>query len=144
MRQHYQTQRLKAGFPERRKGFFQRGCGLYQNGYNQLMKPLRFLGDSLKALREFPRDARQNAGRQLYLVQDGRPPNDFKPMTPIGKGVEEIRVRDESGSYRIIYTARMTEAVYVLHVFLKETQTTSKTDVEIARSRFQELMRGRK
>jgi phage-related protein len=33
------------------------------------MKVVRFLGDSLKAIREFPRDARQNAGRQLEKVQ---------------------------------------------------------------------------
>ncbi len=61
------------------------------------MKPIRFLGDSLKALRDFPRDARQNAGYQLEMVQDGKVPHDSKPMPSIGKGVEEIRIWDESG-----------------------------------------------
>jgi len=56
------------------------------------MKPVEFLGDSLKALSEFPKDARQNAGRQLAKVQKGNPPDNFKPMPEIGKGVEEIRV----------------------------------------------------
>jgi phage-related protein len=48
------------------------------------MKPIRFLGDSLKALREFPRDARQNAGYQLEKVQNGKAPNDSKSMPSIG------------------------------------------------------------
>jgi phage-related protein len=62
------------------------------------MKPIRFLGDSLKALREFPKDARQNAGYQMEKIQDGQVPNDSKPMPSIGKGVEEIRIWDDSGT----------------------------------------------
>jgi len=77
-------------------------------------------------------------------VQRGAQPDDFKPMASIGKGVEEIRVRDDSGAYRVIYTARMTDAVYVLHCFQKKTQATSKRDIGIARERFAELTRGRK
>jgi phage-related protein len=70
------------------------------------MKEVEFLGDSLKAIVNFPRNARLAAGRQLAKVQNGNPPDDFKPMPDIGKGVEEIRVRDQSGIYRVIYTAR--------------------------------------
>lgn len=65
------------------------------------MKPVRFLGDSLKRLREFPEDARQDAGYQLDKVQRGKQPDDFKPMPSIGKGVEEVRLWDEAGAYRI-------------------------------------------
>ncbi len=108
------------------------------------MKPVRFLGDSLRVLRNFPADARRDAGRQLYLVQDGRPANDCKPMPSVGKGVEEIRVWEESGTYRVIYTAHLVEAVYVLHVFQKKTRATLKADIEIAGERFRGLMRGRK
>ncbi|HEX4319770.1 MAG TPA: type II toxin-antitoxin system RelE/ParE family toxin [Acidobacteriaceae bacterium] len=103
------------------------------------MKPIRFMGDSLKSLREFPKDARNDAGRQLRLVQRGEPANDFKPMPTIGKGVEEIRIWDESGTYRIIYTARIADAIYVLHAFQKKSQATSKRDLEIAKQRFQKL-----
>jgi phage-related protein len=49
-------------------------------------------------------------------------PDDFKPMPLVGKGVEEIRVTDEGGAYRVIYVARRAEAVYVLHAFQKKTQ----------------------
>ena len=106
------------------------------------MKPIRFLGDSLKALRDFPKDARQDAGYQLEKVQNGSTPDDFKPMTSIGKGVQEIRIRDESGAYRVVYTARLADAVYVLHAFQKKTQATAKHDITIAKQRLAQLTRG--
>lgn len=106
------------------------------------MKPIRFLGDSLKCLREFPVDARQDAGYQLDRVQRGKQPIDFKPMPSIGKGVEEIRIRDEAGAFRVIYSARLADAVVVLHAFQKKTQATSKRDIDIAKTRFAQLTRG--
>ena len=107
------------------------------------MKPVTFLGDSLKRLREFPEEARQDTGYQLDRVQRGKQPDDFKPMPSIGKGVEEIRVRDETGAFRVVYTARLADAVYVLHAFQKKTQTTAKRDIDLAAERFKELMKGR-
>lgn len=107
-----------------------------------IMKPVCFLGDSLKCLRDFPSDARQDAGRQLDRVQKGKQPNDFKPMPSIGKGVEEIRIWDDAGTFRVIYTARLADAVYVLHAFQKKTQATSKRDLETAKTRFSQLTRG--
>lgn len=108
------------------------------------MKELRFAGDSLKCLREFPEDVRQDAGYQLDKLQRGQQPDDFKPMPSIGKGVEEIRIWDETGTYRVIYTARLADVVYVLHCFQKKTQVTSQRDIELARSRFADLRRGAK
>jgi phage-related protein len=106
------------------------------------MKEVEFLGDSLKAIVNFPKNARQAAGRQLAKLQAGNVPDDFKSMPDIGKGVEEIRVRDRSGIYRVIYTARLADAIYDLHAFQKKTMQTSKQDIEIARKRFKKLMRG--
>jgi len=77
------------------------------------VRPVRFLGDSLQCLRDFPEEARHDAGYQLDKVQRGEQPDDFKPMGSIGKGVEEIRVTDDNGAYRVIYCARRAEAVYV-------------------------------
>lgn len=108
-----------------------------------MTKPLRFLGDSLKRLRDLPAEARQDVGYQLDKVQRGKQPDDFKPMPTIGAGVEEIRVRDETGAYRVIYFARLTEAVFVLHVFQKKTQATSIRDIGLARDRFSQLLRDR-
>ncbi|MFP3180925.1 MAG: type II toxin-antitoxin system RelE/ParE family toxin [Paraburkholderia sp.] len=81
-------------------------------------------------------------GYQLDKVQRGHQPDDFKPMPSIGRGVEEIRVWDESGAYRVVYTARLAEAVYVLHAFQKKTQATAQRDVDVAKARYNELMRG--
>ena len=108
------------------------------------MKEIEFLGDSLKIISNFPKSARQNAGRQLERVQRGQSPIDFKPMPEIGRGVEEIRIREESGAFRVIYTARLPDAVYVLHAFQKKTQTISNRDIETARLRYSKLMRGAK
>jgi phage-related protein len=106
------------------------------------MRPVRFLGDSLRCLREFPEDARHDAGYQLDKVQRGEQPDDFKPMNAIGKGVEEIRVTDDSGAYRVIYVARRADAVYVLHAFQKKRQATPKKDIDTAKRRFAQLPRG--
>ena len=106
------------------------------------MKRIQFLGDSLKSLREFPEDAKHDVGYQLDKVQRGEQPDDFKPMPSIGKGVEEIRVRDDSGIHRVIYTARLADTVYVLHAFQKKTQTTAKRDIALASKRYAELMIG--
>lgn len=63
-------------------------------------------------------------------------------MPAVGKGVDEIRVRDEAGVFRVIYTARLADAVYVLHAFQKKTPATSKRDIDLAKARFAELTRG--
>jgi phage-related protein len=107
------------------------------------MKPLTFLGDSLKAVRGFPDDARRDAGFQLRRVQQGRQPDDFRPMSTVAVGVEELRVWCEEGTFRVIYLARLPEAVFVLHAFQKKTQATPQADIELASKRHRELMRNR-
>ena len=67
--------------------------------------------------------------------------DDWKPIPTVGSGVREIRVRDETGAFRVVYLAVRSEAVYVLHCFQKKTQKTSRIDVELAAKRFKELMR---
>lgn len=108
------------------------------------MKEVEFLGDSLKSIREFPDETRREAGFQLDRVQRGMKPLDSKPMPSIGKGVDEIRLWDESGTFRVIYTARLADAVYVLHAFQKKTQSTAKRDIDKAKARFVDLMKGRR
>mgnify|MGYP003334528680 FL=1 len=104
------------------------------------MKPVEFLGDSLDALLQFPRGARRAAGFQLDKVQRGLDPDDWKPMKTVGAGVNEIRVRDAAGAYRVIYFARLANAVYVLHCFKKQSRQTAAGDIELARSRYKQLV----
>lgn len=99
------------------------------------MKQILFLGDSLDRLRDFPDDARSDAGHQLNEVQNGNDPDDWKPMKTVGPSVREIRIREDSGAFRIIYLATLPDAVLVLHAFQKKTQATPQRDIELAISR---------
>jgi phage-related protein len=99
------------------------------------MKKIAFLGDSLGRLRDFPDDARSQAGYQLREVQSGNDPVDWKPMKTIGAGAREIRIREAKGAFRIIYVASLGEQVVVLHAFQKKTQQTPQKDIDLAISR---------
>ena len=62
-------------------------------------------------------------------------------MPTIGQGVLEIRIRDTSGAYRVIYVAKFSNAIYVLHCFQKKAQKTSRLDLDLAESRYRELLK---
>jgi phage-related protein len=107
-------------------------------------KTATFLGSSLDDLRDFPRGARREAGFQLDKVQNGENPDDWKPTTGIGSGTCEIRIRDETGAFRVMYVAKFLESVCVLHAFQKKTQKTAQKDLDLAKARCQELTTKRK
>lgn len=100
------------------------------------------MGDTLRQIRGLPTGVKSDIGFQIDKLQDGELPNDFKPMSGIGPGVEEIRIWDRSGTYRVIYTARRPEAVYVLHVFQKTSEQTSQHDLDVAKHRFAQIRKG--
>jgi len=99
------------------------------------MKLIEWLGSSRGDVRSFPEAARVDAGWQLELVQRGDDPDDWKPMKVIGAGVREIRIREASGAFRIIYLANLEDRVLVLHAFQKKTRETSKHDLDLASQR---------
>ncbi len=107
------------------------------------MKPITWLSNSLEQVREFPDDARREAGFELGEVQKGLNPSDWKPLTVVGAGVREIRIHTEN-EYRVMYVAKFAESIYVLHAFAKKTQQTSKKDIELASQRYRELVNERK
>ena len=96
------------------------------------MKSIEWLGSSRADVRSFPVDARMEAGWQLELVQRGDEPDDWKPMTGVGAGVREIRIREPSGAFRVIYLAALEDRVLVLHAFQKKTRATSTKDLDLA------------
>jgi len=107
-----------------------------------MLKALFWLGSSRSDIRNFPADARRRAGYELYLVQSGLEPSDWKPMPSVGVGVREIRART-GREHRVFYVAKFEEGVYVLHAFEKKTQKTPKADLDLARSRLRELLKRR-
>ncbi len=100
------------------------------------MKPLKFIGSSQDDLRKMSATARRALGIELMTVQYGGEPSDFKPMKEVDAGALEIRYRDPSGAFRVIYVAKFADAVYVLHAFQKKTQKTAKADIELAAKRY--------
>lgn len=101
-------------------------------------KPLKFIGSSLDDLRDFPNEARRATGFELRAVQDGFNPSNWKPMPSVGVGVKEIRIH-VLGEWRVIYVAKFSDAIYVLHSFNKKSHKTSWRDIEIARKRYQQV-----
>ena len=102
------------------------------------MKTLRFVGSSLGDLRDFPAEARRQAGFDLYAIQRGIEPSDWKPIPSVGAGVQEIRIH-VLGEWRVIYVAKFAETVYVLHAFAKKTQQTRREDIELAQRRYRQI-----
>jgi phage-related protein len=107
------------------------------------MKPILWMGGAREAVRAFPKDVRQRAGYEIYQIQNGLDPSDWKPMPAVGAGVREIRIHTRL-EHRVIYIAKFTEAVYVLHAFAKKTRGTPRSDIDLARSRLGDLLGARR
>ena len=105
-------------------------------------KPLVWLGSARRDVRTFSADARRRSGFQLRKVQQALDPDDWKPMTSVGRGVREIRIQTEL-AHRVFYVATFEEAVYVLHAFEKRTQKTPTHEIELARDRYRALLKKR-
>ena len=106
-------------------------------------KSIVWLDDSRKRVRDFPDTARQRAGFELWEVQQGNDPSDWKPMPSVGSGVREIRVHAD-GEFRVLYIARFDEAIYVLHAFAKQSRRTPKSDINLASTRYRALVNERR
>lgn len=108
------------------------------------MKPVNWLGDSLKVLRSFPKEVQQDIGHSLYVVQVGLTPQDAKPLRGIGSGVFEIVTRFDGETYRTVYAIKIGDKVYVLHVFQKKSTAGIKTpqaDIDLIVQRWKEAKR---
>jgi len=107
-------------------------------------KEIRWIGSSFDDLLAFPDEARRQTGFQPGKVQAGLDPDDWKPFDAVGAGTREIRIKESNGIYRVMYVAKFVEAVYVLHCFQKQTQVTSRQDLNIAETRYRALINERR
>jgi len=103
------------------------------------MKPIQWLGNTHKIVRGYLPSVRQEIGYNLDKVQRGFEPFDWKPITSVGPGVKEIRIHADN-EYRILYVAKFTEAIYILHSFVKKTQQTSQKDIDLGKERYLEIL----
>lgn len=103
-------------------------------------KPIYWVGTSLKDLLSLPDDVKREAGYQLHRIQNGLDPENWKPFKEIGLGVKEIRISDDGDAFRVIYIAKFSEKIYVLHSFQKKSQKTSLKDTKIAKTRYSAII----
>lgn len=92
-------------------------------------------GDAREILQSFPDGVRQNLGFQLWQLQLGEKPTDYRPLPSVGTGVFELRDQDERAWYRVIYLSRIDDVIYVLHCFEKKSREMPKRDFDTARRR---------
>jgi phage-related protein len=106
------------------------------------MKKLIWATGTRRRLKNFPRVARKRAGEQLYRVQEGLEPEDWRPMRSVGPGAREIRIH-QPHEHRVIYVATFPEGVYVLHAFEKKSPQTPQKDITTARANYAEIEKSR-
>lgn len=106
-----------------------------------VLRPLVWLGDSRKNLRDFPDGAQKLLGDELQLIQFGGMPKDAKPFKGVGSGVLEIALRYSSDAYRVVLAVQIGRRIYILHAFQKKSKKgieTPKRDVDLIRKRYGE------
>ena len=106
------------------------------------LKPVAWRGSSLTDLKDQREAIRNELGHQLFRVQMGLAPQNFKPLPEVGAGTIEIRVKDEDGIARLMYVAKFRDEINVLHVFTKKSQRTPKSDIDLAKTRYREAKNG--
>jgi phage-related protein len=106
------------------------------------VKPAVFHPKAREALRNFPEEVRRELGKAIYDLQKGHllsfPLS--RPMSSVGRGVAELRVRDRSGTYRAFYYQRLPDRILVFHAFMKKTQKTPQNEIELGQKRMKELL----
>jgi phage-related protein len=107
------------------------------------LRPLVWMGDSRKNIREFPGEVRLSVGYALQLVQAGETPLEAKPFKGVGSGVYEIVKRYDTDTYRAVYAVKIGETVYVLHAFQKKSKKGIKTpqyDIDLIKQRYKDAL----
>jgi phage-related protein len=92
-------------------------------------------GDSRDILKSFPETVVQNLGFELWQLQQGEMPRDYRPLPSVGSGVYELRDQDKRGWYRVVYLSRIDDVIYVLHCFEKKTREMPRKDFQKSKQR---------
>ena len=106
-----------------------------------MLRPLVWLGNSLRNLRAFPAEAKKIIGDELQLIQFGGMPRDAKPFKGVGSGVFEIALRHDAGAKRTVLAVQLGRNIYVLHAFQKKSKkgiATPKPDMDLIKQRYKE------
>lgn len=99
---------------------------------------VQWVGDSKERLQTFPEPVRKDIGHALYRVQIGETPSSAKPMKGIESGVFELVDNYATDTYRVVYTVKIGQNIYVLHCFQKKSKRgirTPKKDIDLIKRR---------
>jgi phage-related protein len=102
------------------------------------------MGDSREVLRELPAEVKSEIGFALRRVQQGKMPENAKPLKGIAPGVLEIISDFRGDTFRAVYTVRFASAVYVLHVFQKKSKrgiATPQREIERVKRRLAQAVK---
>ena len=103
------------------------------------LKPLVFLAGSKKDLLALPAAVVQRFGYALHLAQCGQKHDSASVLRGFGSaGVLEVIEDLRGNTYRCVYTVKVAEMVYVLHVFQKKSKSgiaTPQPDMDLIRGR---------
>ena len=104
------------------------------------LKPVVWLGDSLRELKAFPATVQDEMGYAIYLAQRGDRHVSAKPLKGLGAGVLEVVSDHRGDTFRSVYTVRFADRVFVLHAFQKKSKSgiaAPKADIELIKQRLQ-------
>jgi phage-related protein len=106
------------------------------------VKPAVFHPKARVAIKGFPEDVRREFGKIIFDLQKGErlsmPLSRLMPS--VAAGVEELRVKDRSGAYRVFYYTKLADSVLIFHAFVKKTQRTPPHAIALGRNRLREML----
>lgn len=94
------------------------------------IKDVIWMGNARKCISKFPLEVKRTVGHALYFAQLGTHHPSVKIMKGMGSGVYEVVEDYRNDTYRVVYTVRFSDKVYVLHAFQKKSKTGIKTPKE--------------
>ena len=104
----------------------------------KVVKPVVWVGDSLRVLKSFPSGVQDEVGYALYLAQRGGKHVSAKPLKGLGPAVLEVVSDHRGDTFRAVYTVRLAETVYVLHAFQKKSKrgiATPRPEIDLIKRR---------
>ena len=106
------------------------------------MKPALIHPKARAVLRSFPEEVRREIGKAILDLQKGAKLSMplSRPMPSVAAGVEELRMKDRSGVYRVFCFIKLETAVVIFHAFQKKTSKTPRHEIELARARLKEML----
>lgn len=106
------------------------------------MKYTIFHSKAREIIQDFPEEVRREIGKAIFDLQKSKrltmPLS--KPITSVASGVEELRIKDRNGIYRVFYFARIEDRVLIFHAFTKKTQKTPQREIELGKKRLKEIL----